>query len=339
MPLPKWYAFLKKHNVHYKVGNLLPQSIDSYITMPKEYIRQIRKQKPDCLWIYTSAQYRLSKHFKDLPCLVTGCDFHPLLYKRAMEAPDNYSKLRQHLLPWQYKQRLRAMKHISALHLPIHFVGLHDLELYDELIGDHRGFYIPHPHYLYKEKKIKFSHPRLKVLITGGYSYTTKVGIDDLIPVLEQSAQMLKDKMEITFLGRNWDVFYHRLQNAGYSCFNNKFVPDYIEFISQFDIQIIPISMGAGTKGKALDAIANGLLTIGLPYALENIDENNEGSIMYHHAAELPALLEQIYNCPEKYEAIAERGREMVLKDHNPEVVSMQFFDKMKAFCKSFTIQ
>lgn len=339
MPLPKWYAFLKNHNVHYKIGNLLSESIDTYITMPREFVRQIKKQAPDCVWIYTSSLYRLSKHFKDFPCIVTGCDFHPLLYKRAMETPDNYSKLRQHLLPWQYKQRLRTMKAISALHLPIHFVGLYDLELYDKLIGDHRGFYIPHPHYLYREKEIKFSHPHLKVLIAGAYSYTTKVGIDDLIHILEQSAQRLKDKIEITFLGKNWDVFHNRLRDAGYSCFNNKFAPDYIEFISQFDIQIIPISMGAGTKGKTLDAIANGLLTIGLPYALENIDENNEGSIMYHHASELLNLFEQIYSHPEKYEAIAERGRDMVLNNHDPEVVSKQFFDKMEAYIKSFTNQ
>ena len=55
----------------------------------------------------------------------------------------------------------------------------------------------------------------------------------------------------------------------GMKLYHIKFAPDYIEEICKHDIQVTPICIGTGTKGKVLDAIANGLLVIGSWYALE----------------------------------------------------------------------
>jgi hypothetical protein len=42
------------------------------------------------------------------------------------------------------------------------------------------------------------------------------------------------------------------------------FVDVYLDEIIKYDIQLTTISVGTGTKGKVLDALANGLMVMGL---------------------------------------------------------------------------
>ena len=105
------------------------------------------------------------------------------------------------------------------------------------------------------------------------------------------------------------------------------FAPDYVEEVRKHDIQITPIAIGTGTKGKVLDAIANGLLVIGTEYALENIAvEDGASCLQYDTKEELLAILADIPRNRERYEEMAERGRQTVLREHNRESVAAQVF-------------
>ena len=129
-----------------------------------------------------------------------------------------------------------------------------------------------------------------------------------------------------------WEKHVETLKNVGYEVHHIKFAPDYIEEICKHDIQITPIAIGTGTKGKVLDALANGLLVIGTHYALENIAvEHGVSCIEYSSANEVTAWLTDIPTNRKRYERMAELGREAVLDHHGREKVSRQLFGLAKS--------
>jgi hypothetical protein len=129
-------------------------------------------------------------------------------------------------------------------------------------------------------------------------------------------------------LVKGWEKGVEELKAAGYDVKQIKFAPDYIDEIRRHDIQITPITIGTGTKGKVLDALANGLLEIGTPYALENIAvEDGRSCLIYHSPKELINILKDIPNDISHYEAIAEAGRKDVLEQHNRKKVSSELFE------------
>ena len=118
------------------------------------------------------------------------------------------------------------------------------------------------------------------------------------------------------------------MRGAGYEVNHITFVPDYIEEICKHDIQITPISIGTGTKGKVLDALANGLLVIGTPYAMENIAvENGVSCIEYRQPKEVIKVLMDIPDNREKYERMADAGRQAVLTLHDRAKISKEIFN------------
>ena len=136
----------------------------------------------------------------------------------------------------------------------------------------------------------------------------------------------------ITFLGKGWDTHVRHLEEAGYEVHHIRFAPNYIEEIIKHDIQITPISIGTGTKGKVLDAIANGLLVIGSWYALENIAvEHGVSCLQYRTVDEVISMLRKIYLCPSHYEEIAQSGRKSVLRFHDGELTAQQMFSLLQA--------
>lgn len=122
----------------------------------------------------------------------------------------------------------------------------------------------------------------------------------------------------ITFLGKDWENEVEELKNAGYEVNHIKFAPNYIEEVCKHDIQITPIVIGTGTKGKVLDALANGLMVIGTHYAMENIAvKNGESCIEYQDAKEVIDVLKEIISNIAKYEKIAENGRTAIYSKHS----------------------
>ena len=155
---------------------------------------------------------------------------------------------------------------------------------------------------------------------------------------------VLKKHYVFTFLGKGWEKHVEAMKLAGYEVEHIKFAPDYIEEICKHDIQITPIAIGTGTKGKVLDALANGLLVIGTPYAMENIAvEHGVSCIVYQKPVEvIKILLDIVKNdnvndndnemlCYEnsnrkKYEEMAAEGQRQVLKHHDRGLIAKQLF-------------
>ena len=153
----------------------------------------------------------------------------------------------------------------------------------------------------------------------------TKTQSTSEAPIVHSS--QLKKNYTITFLGKGWEKHVEDLRKAGFEVNHIKFAPDYIEEICKHDIQITPIAIGTGTKGKVLDALANGLLVIGTTYALENIAvKHDESCIEYHYPTEVIDILNDIPNNLDKYERMAEAGRQAVLKYHNRRKISSELF-------------
>ena len=178
-----------------------------------------------------------------------------------------------------------------------------------------------------------FHQPKIRVLIAGQYNYYMKQDADLLVKELIKSKlSLLREKYTWTFLGKGWGQHVDSLRKEGYDVAHITFAPDYIEEICKHDIQITPISIGTGTKGKVLDALANGLLVIGTPYAMENIAvEHDKSCIIYETPHEVINVLQDIPNHLEKFEEMAVKGRENILTHHGRKTVSdilFSLFDK-----------
>ena len=134
----------------------------------------------------------------------------------------------------------------------------------------------------------------------------------------------------ITFLGKGWERHVEALRSMGIEVNHIKFAPDYIEEVIKHDIQVTPITIGTGTKGKVLDALANGLLVLGTPYAMENIAvEHGSSCMVWRTPQELLQVLQDIPQRIEHYEQMAEAGRQAVLECHNREKIARQLFGLM----------
>lgn len=208
----------------------------------------------------------------------------------------------------------------------------------------------------------KFHQPKIKVLIAGQYNYYMKQEADLLIEQIcnvnvndngnltaaqyenvgGEIVNVLKEHYVFTFLGKGWEKHVETLRQAGYEVEHITFALDYIEEIVKHDIQITPIAIGTGTKGKVLDALANGLLVIGTPYAMENIAvENGVSCIVYRDPQEVIKILLDIVKNDNgndnetlryensnrrKYEEIAAEGQRQVLKHHDRKLIAEQLF-------------
>ena len=152
---------------------------------------------------------------------------------------------------------------------------------------------------------------------------------DEMVAALASAdnRDMLQGQFVISFLGRGWEQHVRTLKEAGWTVNHVTFAPDYIEEVCKHDIQITPISIGTGTKGKVLDALANGLMVIGSWYAMENIAvENGVSCVVYDSPADMQRILSDVAANREKYEEMARRGREAVLKEHCRNSISTQVF-------------
>ena len=219
-----------------------------------------------------------------------------------------------------------------------HLVGEGDVEFLKEIKPGILAHFIRHPHYqvALPEKTISFSSPRIKVLIAGQYNLYMKQDADEMIAHLSKGKNViaLKGYYEFTFLGKGWEQHVRTLTNVGYQVGHIKFAPNYIEEIKKYDIQITPISIGTGTKGKVLDAFANGLLVIGSLYALENISvKNNISCLQYNDTKEIITILKEIYSNQSCYEDIAREGRRVILEYHSGLSIAQQLFSLFNNNC------
>ena len=334
--LPAFFIWVLRIHLTF-IRLFLKYPIGYYIRLPKYTVEQIKASAPDGIWGYCQEFSGILKQFKE--------------YKRVHTVPDCYS------LHWfrrlgcrftlvsvgdffrcvtNYRKHYRMERDYDANDSMIaHLVGEEDVRFLKEINPDINAVFLRHPHYErpMAPKVVKFSSSKIKLLVAGRYDFYMKEKADEMLNLLadKHNVNQLQHAYTFTFLGKGWELHVETLKTLGYEVDHIKFAPDYIEEICRHDVQLTPIAIGTGTKGKVLDALANGLLVVGTPYALENIAvENGVSCVEYHSTKELFSTLVDIPHNVQKYEQMAERGREAVLVEHDRMRISQQLMDLFK---------
>ena len=335
LPVPWWYNFFLRFLLPFRI--LLNYPIGNYISLSSSQLDTIIIDNPDAIWIYGEELSRVSHQLKDFRRVHTLPDCESLYYYRMLGKRFAIrNKIRFWRSAFMYPKYLNMEKQFdTSSNIHYHLVGKEDVNFLKEICPGIQAHFLRHPHYQVAKpaKVISFSSPKIKVLFAGQYNLYMQQDADMLIDCLIKSKDLseLKEHYVYTFLGKGWEHHVERLNNAGYETHHIKFAPNYIEEICKHDIQVTPICIGTGTKGKVLDAIANGLLVIGTWYALENIAVKHlESCIEYDEAKDFIKILKDIIVRRNYYENIALKGRKSILERHNQKLISEHLFRFMK---------
>ena len=331
LPVPWWYNFFLRFLLAFRI--LLNYPIGNYISLSSLQLDTIINNNPDAIWIYGEELSRVSCQLKDFRRVHTLPDCESLYYYRML---GKRFAIRNRIRFWRsaimYPKYLNMEKKFdTSSNIHYHLVGEEDVNFLKEICPGIQAHFLRHPHYQVAKpaKVISFSSPKIKVLFAGQYNLYMQQDADKLVECLIKAKNLseLKEKYVYTFLGKGWEHHVERLKSVGFEICHIQFAPDYIEEVCKHDIQITPICIGTGTKGKVLDAIANGLLVIGSRYALENIAvEYNISCLQYNQVEDIVDLLKDICLKSSVYEAMAERGRKAILSQHNNSIVAGKLF-------------
>lgn len=331
LPVPWWYNFFLKFLLPFRI--LLNYPIANYIRLSSSQLDTIIDDNPDAIWIYGEELSRVSCQLKDFRRVHTLPDCESLYYYRML---GKRFAIRNRIRFWRsaimYPKYLNMEKKFdTSSNIHYHLVGEEDVNFLKEICPGIQAHFLRHPHYQVAKpaKVISFSSPKIKVLFAGQYNLYMQQDADKLVECLIKAKNLseLKEKYVYTFLGKGWEHHVERLKSVGFEICHIQFAPDYIEEVCKHDIQITTICIGTGTKGKVLDAIANGLLVIGSRYALENIAvEYNISCLQYNQVEDIVDLLKDICLKSSVYEAMAERGRKAILSQHNNSIVAGKLF-------------
>ena len=339
LPLPGWYRFITSpHHKMTFIRVFLSLPLFSYIRIGEKMGAKIKKEKPDVLWWYPCELFKVPHSLAGYRHVITGPDCASLTPFRCLQIPAIYNSCLAFVGYFKIlTSTLRMERRYQTHNALMHVVGMYDARKLQEINPDLNVIFLLHPHYaLSSEAMVDFNKKKLKLLLAGTRSRLNEDETVALVEKLCKRCQKLSPYYSITFIGKGWDREVNKLNLAGYDCKELKWVDNYIETIIQYDIQITLLSAGAGTKGKVLDALANGLLVIGSEIALENIAvRHNDSCLRYRHIDEIVTMLELIPFQWHRYEEIACKGMLQVRTYHSPQRISKRFFDIMRRFLKS----
>lgn len=329
MPVPKVFRRLANGGaVGLAARTLMAYPMHYYLRLSSRYVEEIRSLRPDGVWVYGEELVGISCQLYDMPQVQTGPDCEALYYHRLLQRGwlGSEKKLRCMVMQRKYK-RLAANASDCAVH---HVVGEEDRNYFRSLNPKADVTFMRHPHYDYCENRIiSFYEPKIRLLLAGRNDLYMQGYAKRLIDALASSN--LADRFSFTFLGKGWEKETEEMLKTGWQCRHLAFVEDYGKELARYDVQLVPISIGTGTKGKVLDAFANGLLVIGTWFALENIAVRpGEDCLQYESADEVVAMLGDIAGNRKKYEDMAEKGRAAVLKYHDRATASKQLFGRFR---------
>ena len=329
VPLPKWFLFVFKYKLLF-LRLFLRYPIHHYVKLPQKYVDEIKSLNPDLIWVYGAEWSKVVNQFNGFRRIHTLPDSEALYYYRMLGS-------RFVICDWKkfwrcafmYPKFLRLERSFDTNEqITYHLVGEQDAEFLRNVNPGINAKFLRHPHYEVRQHFINENGN-----VNDNKSLTPNPSpkerrIKDFTSRENSCVRFLQENYVITFLGKGWERHVEMLRDAGYEVEHIRFAPDYIEEICKHDIQITPISIGTGTKGKVLDALANGLLVIGTPYAMENIAvKDGESCIEYRDAKEVIDVLKDIPANLHKYEMMAEKGRQCVLEYHDRAKIAKELFN------------
>lgn len=334
IPLPKWFRFIFRYHLLF-IRLFLKYPIHHYIKVPQWFVEDIKSKKPDLIWVYGAEWSRVTKQFVGFQIIHTLPDSEALYYYRMLGqrfVTRNWKKFWRCALMYPKFLALERDYHTDDS-IQYHLVGKEDVKFLRKMNPGIQAHFIRHPHYVVAERgAIRFHQPKIRLLIAGQYNLYMQQTADEVLEYIQctmHNAQYtIRDHYSITFLGKGWERHVEVLRNLGFEVEHIKFAPDYIDEIINHDIQVTPITVGTGTKGKVLDALANGLLVLGTPYAMENIAvEHGTSCVVWETPEQLVETLMDIPTRVEHYEQMAQAGCEAVLEQHDPVRIAKQLFE------------
>lgn len=332
VPQPKW---LPRAVGSLAVRLMMRYPVFHYLTLPAATVEQIRALRPDGVWINGEELGRIARQLRQYPIVHTLPDCESLYYRRSLELGDELGairrsqQLRNRVMRPKYQRMERHLMGGDRVHY--HLVGDADAQELRRICPRANAHFIRHPHYdvqhPFKEIDFGGGDRKVRLLLAGQNNLYMARRAQLLIDALVADAAALAQGYEFTFLGRGWLAMAEQLRGAGYEVSEIEFAPDYISEVCRHDVQLTPITIGTGTKGKVLDALANGLLVIGTPYAMENIAvRDGQECITYSAESRVTEVLADLLQHPDHYERMATAGRDAVLRHHDRGAVASQFF-------------
>ncbi|MCM1451589.1 MAG: glycosyltransferase [Clostridium sp.] len=329
---PKWFSLLSPAPVRM----LLSKPMLNYLTLPKtttdEVYRFWGNGEDVGLWIYGEDIARFANRFKCKSTVITTPDCEAMYYHRVLamkDIPLYTSTITRYSLMLHRYAKMEASFPIDN-GVKYHLVGKEDTLFLRRLNPKIDAHFIKHPHYDFTPREINgvYGNEKIRVLMAGRYDFSMSQAVDEAMDAILTLPSSIKERYFITFLGKGWETCFQMLRQAGISSEHKIFVEDYVDELSSHHIQLTPIAVGTGTKGKVLDAFANGLMVIGTPLALENIDvAKGKECVEYTTPEELACWLRKIAIQPEIVKEMALAGAKAVLTKHSREKIAKEFFD------------
>lgn len=346
---PWWQQWLfRLHLLFLRI--LLRYPLGAYFHLPNHVTAEIRNKQADTLWIYGEDIMHLAKLFPEAKIICTMPDCESMYYYRLLRkrfATQRLSQvIRYTFAYWQYRRMERD--HYDP-RVTYHFVGKVDREFFEGINPGSKTVFLRHP--LYQSSSLSLAllnrdgasrqfsddinqtagrkfHSPIRIVVPGRYDIYQQEAMNELVPELCKPND-LKQHYVITFLGKDWETPAAQMKDAGWTVTIKTWVDDYAAELRQHDIALYPISVGTGTKGRVLDAFANGLLVIGTVFSLENIEAEG-GCVLYQKASEVSELLYLIRQDTCKYEKTANVGQQLVLENHNRAMIAKKMWEACK---------
>ncbi len=334
IPRPKSQKILRLAPVRL----LLPKPMLAYLTLPVNIVEEIKgylgkdNEGDSNLWIYGEDISHLANEFQGLLTVVTTPDCEAMYYHRVLSMKgiplSKKALMRYGLMYHRYAKT--AAKYPTGENITYHLVGKEDSQFLKRLNPKAKVKFLNHPHYSLLDLPPSDIQEREKIrlLIAGAYNFTMAQAADEAFEAMTTLLQSVKDRYLVTFLGKGWDKSADLLRKSGFEVEQKGYVEDYAAEVASHHIQLTPVCVGTGTKGKVLDAFANGLMVIGTPLALENIQaERGSECIEYSTGEELTEALTQLSENPNRISQIARAGKEAILTNHSRSKVAEKFFN------------
>lgn len=334
LPRPKKIDWILNHKVGLLCRLFMSYPIHNYVTLSEKQVAGIKSKGYDGIWIYGEEMSRVSKQFSEYKRCHLLPDCTSLFFYRMMSRRFVFKSLSYMIKNFIFYRKFLKMESEFDASMNIHyfFVGEADAESLKNINPGIHAHFLRHPHYDVSSD-IDFdsdididSDRKIRLLVAGRNDYYMQQDAELAVGALCDNKELASD-YSITFLGKGWKSHVDRLGSIGYDVHHITFAEDYIEEISKHDIQLTPISIGTGTKGKVLDALSNGLLVIGTWYAMENIAvRSGESCVIYDSTFELVDWLRRLATNRSLIPQIANKGKEAVLTEHGRAKVSEEFF-------------
>jgi len=325
-----WIKKRIKYNAHQDDEPPLPEQV-SLFRADHLIIQKINAAKPDVVWLYP---YWLVNWIEYMNCknvIISGMDSAYLHYERALRHgnwvhPSDAQAYVDHLV-LNYNLENKVAKTLARVHM----VGQADAQKFNSITNTQKAFFVPYPchHYVALKQNLNQCEGKINIVITGG-NYESYVG-DHLkrVVVALSNAQddILKNTYRFNFIGKGYIDYAEMLTNSGFEVTHEDWVVDYAATLATFHIQIFPIAVGTGTKGKVLSALASELLAIGSKFAFENINVvPKRDSILYEEPEDIVNILSDITQNRPMYAEMAKRAAQKTRKSHAPDLTAGLFW-------------